>query len=202
MPQDIKRYRVGVDIGGTFTDLIVLDDVSGQFVFGKTLTTPQDPSLAIEKGLIETLAQGQIGISDLQQIIHGTTLVTNALIERKGATTALLATQGFRDSIEIGRENRYELYDLMLEMPQPLVPRYLRFDVPQRTLSDGTTLQELDLDYLEKLVKELAEHHIDAVAISFLNSFANPTDEKAARALIERVAPTTRVSISSEVVPE
>jgi N-methylhydantoinase A len=202
MPEEFKRYRVGVDIGGTFTDLIVLDDVSGRFVFGKTLTTPQDPSLAIEKVLIETLAQGQLEAAELRQIIHGTTLVANALIERKGAATALLTTQGFRDSIEIGRENRYELYDLMLEMPQPLVPRYLRFDVPQRTLSDGTPLQELDLTYLEKLVKELAEHHIEAVAISFLNSFANPADEKAARALVKRVAPTMRVSISSEVVPE
>ena len=120
--------------------------------------------------------------SDAQQLIHGTTLVTNAIIERKGSRTALLATQGFRDSIEIGRENRYELYDLMLEMPQPLVPRYLRFDVPQRTLADGTTLQELDVAFVEQLARELAANGIEAVAIAFLNSFANPAAEREARA--------------------
>jgi N-methylhydantoinase A len=129
-------------------------------------------------------------------------LVTNAIIERKGSRTALLATSGFRDSIEIGRENRYELYDLMLEMPQPLVPRYLRFDVPQRTLADGTTQQELDGAFVERLARELATHKIEAVAIAFLNSFANGSAEREARAIVQRVAPNTRISISSEVVPE
>ncbi len=197
-----KSYRVGVDIGGTFTDLIVLDDINGKFEFGKILTSTHDPSVAIEKVLVETLTRGNIKAEKLQQIIHGTTLVTNALIERKGAKTALLTTLGFRDSIEIGRENRYELYDLMLEMPVPLVPRYLRFDVPQRTLADGTTLQELDTAYLEKLTGELAANGIEAVAISFLNSFANPAAENAAREVVRKVDPRMRVSISSEVVPE
>ena len=132
--------RVGVDIGGTFTDLLVFNDATGAFAVNKTLTTPHDPSQAIETALSETLSQEGIAASDVQQFIHGTTLVANAIIERKGAQTALLATPGFRDSIEIGRENRHELYDLLLEMPQPLVPRYLRFEVPQRTLTDGTTM--------------------------------------------------------------
>ena len=136
------------------------------------------------------------------QLIHGTTLVTNAIIERKGAHTALLATQGFRDSIEIRRENRYELYDLMLEMPQSLVPRYLRFHVPQRTLTDGTTLQELDVAFVGRLTRELVANGIEAIAIAFLNSFANPTAEREARAIVQRIAPAMRVSISSEVVPE
>src|SRR5579872_6024108 len=138
------QHRIGVDIGGTFTDLVVFDDASGNFAVGKTLTTPRDPSLAVESLVRETLEREQLAIDSVRQIIHGTTLVTNAIIERTGSPTALLATQGFRDSTEIGRENRYELYDLMLEMPQPLVPRYLRFDVPQRTLADGTTYRELD----------------------------------------------------------
>ena len=116
--------------------------------------------------------------------------------------TALLATQGFRDAIEIRRENRYELYDLMLEMPQPLVPRYLRFDVPQRTLADGTTLQELDVAFVERLTRELVANGIEAVAIVFLHSFTNPAAEREARAIIQRVAPQMRVAISSEVVPE
>jgi N-methylhydantoinase A len=196
------HYRLGVDIGGTFTDLIVFNDASGRFTVGKTLTTPRDPSQAIETVLLETLERDRVAASDVQQLIHGTTLVTNAIIERKGAHTALLATKGFRDSIEIRRENRYELYDLLLEMPQSLVPRYLRFDVPQRTLADGTTLQELDVAYVERLTRELVSHGVEAIAIAFLNSFANPSAERETRAVVQRIAPTMRVSISSEVVPE
>ncbi|MBI1876998.1 MAG: hydantoinase/oxoprolinase family protein, partial [Chloroflexi bacterium] len=197
-----KRFRVGVDIGGTFTDLIVVDDETGAFAVGKVLTTPADPSQAVETVLVETLRQAGIDPADVQHLVHGTTLVTNAIIERKGARTALLTTQGFRDSIEIGREQRYDLYDLMLEHPRPLVPRYLRFDVPQRTLAGGATLQELDEAHVERLAGELAESGIEAVAIVFLHSFADPSAEQAARAAVQRVAPDLRVSISSDVVPE
>ena len=196
------QHRIGVDIGGTFTDLVVFDDASGSFAVGKTLTTPRDPSEAVETLVRETLEREGIAASAVSQLIHGTTLVTNAIIERKGSRTALLATKGFRDSIEIRRENRYELYDLMLEMPEPLVPRYLRFDVPQRTLSNGETLQELNEAFVAKLARELAENGIKAVAIAFLNSFTNPAAEQEARAIVQRVAPGIRVSISSEVVPE
>src|SRR5689334_22133371 len=119
-----QRYRVGVDIGGTFTDLIVVDGQTGMFAEGKLLTTPDDPSRAVETVLAETLGRAGVAPADVRDLVHGTTLVTNALIERKGARTALLTTQGFRDSIEIGRENRYDLYDLLLEHPRPLVPRY------------------------------------------------------------------------------
>jgi len=196
--------RAGVDIGGTFTDLIVYDDATGTFVVGKTLTTPDDPSRAIEAGLDETLAKAGKPIADVGQIIHGTTLVTNALIERKGAATALLASEGHRDSLEIGREHRYDLYDLQLEMPVPLVPRYLRFAVPGRTLADGSTLAGHDLDeaYVERLAKELDAAGIEAVAIAFLNSFANPELERRAREAVQRAAPNLRISISSDVVPE
>jgi len=194
--------RIGVDIGGTFTDLVVFDDATGSFAVGKTLTTPRDPSQAVETLVLEALEREGVAIGSVQQLIHGTTLVTNAIIERTGSHTALLATLGFRDSIEIRRENRYELYDLMLEMPQPLVPRYLRFGVPQRTLADGTTLQALDTAFVERLVRELDANGIEAVSIAFLNSFANPSAELEARAIIQRVAPGMRISISSEVVPE
>src|SRR5256714_1747303 len=194
--------RIGVDIGGTFTDLVVFDDATGSFAVGKTLTTPRDPSQAVETLVLEALEREGVAIASVQQLIHGTTLVTNAIIERTGSRTALLATLGFRDSIEIMRENRYELYDLLLEMPQPLIPRYLRFGVPQRTLADGTTLQELDTAFVEQLTRELVANGIEAVAIAFLNSFANPSAEREARAIIQRVASGMRVSISSEVVPE
>jgi N-methylhydantoinase A len=202
MEGPFEQYRIGVDIGGTFTDLVVFDDATGSFIVGKTLTTPRDPSQAVETLVLETLERESIAASAVRQLIHGTTLVTNAVIERTGSRTALFATQGFRDSIEIGRENRYELYDLMLEMPQPLVPRYLRFGVPQRTLADGTTLRELDVAFVEQLTHELVTSGIEAVAIAFLNSFTNPAAEREARAIIQRVAPGMRISISSEVVPE
>ena len=197
-----NTFRVGVDIGGTFTDLIVVNDATGEFAVGKALTTPQDPSQAIETVLQETLQRAGLDAGVIWHLVHGTTLVTNAIIERKGATTALLTTHGFRDALEIGRETRYDLYDLMIDLPKPLIPRYLRFDVPQRTLADGTTLEALDEGYVEKLARELAANGIEAVAITFLNSFANPEAERAARAVIARVAPTLRVAISSEVAPE
>ena len=160
--------------------------------------------MAIETGLEETLASADAAMAALGQIIHGTTLVTNALIERKGASTALLASEGFRDSLEIGREHRYDLYDLQLEMPRPLVPRELRFGVPGRTLADGSTLagHDLDEEYVERLARELAAAGIEAVAIAFLNSFANPELERRAREAVRRAAPDIRVSISSDVAPE
>jgi N-methylhydantoinase A len=196
-----NTLKAGVDIGGTFTDLILVDGATGRFVIGKTLTTPQDPSLAIETALLDAAERAKISIGELDAIVHGTTLVTNALIERKGDPTALITTEGFRDSIEIGRENRYDLYDLMIELPKPLVPRYLRFGVPERTLSHGAIFQALDIAYVERLARELADNGIVAIAVTFLNSFANPTTEQQAREAILRVAPQMRVSISSEVSP-
>jgi N-methylhydantoinase A len=197
-----QKYRAGVDIGGTFTDLIVVDSRTGAFHFGKTLTTVEDPSQSVETVLEDVLTAAGIRAGELQHLIHGTTLVTNAMIERKGAKTALITSQGFRDSIEIGRETRYDLYDLMLEQPKPLVPRYLRFEVPQRTLKDGTTHTELDTAKVGALAKELAENGIEAVAVVFLHSFRQPRAERQAATIVQKVAPNLRVSISSEVVPE
>lgn len=193
--------RAGVDIGGTFTDLCVADGDATVGV-GKTLTTPRDPSEAVETVLVETLGRIGAGLSDLELVVHGTTLVTNAIIERRGAQTALLTTQGFRDSIEIGREKRYELYDTLVELPRPLVPRHLRFDVPERTLADGSVAVALDEPYVERLATELAESGVEAVGISFLHSFTNPAHEERAREAVLRAAPELRVSLSSEVVPE
>ncbi len=197
-----QKYRVGADIGGTFTDLIIVDQETGAFSIGKTLTTPGDPSIAVETVLRDVLAQTGIAPDEIDNVIHGTTLVTNAMIERKGAKTALMTTEGFRDSIEIGRETRYDLYDLMQEQPKPLVPRYLRFDVPQRTLYDGTSKVPLDEDFVRKLTAELQANDIEAIAVCFLHSFINPDDEERVRDIIQEVAPEIRVSISSDVVPE
>jgi N-methylhydantoinase A len=193
--------RAGVDIGGTFTDLCVVDGAR-VIAVGKTLTTPHDPSLAVETVLAETLDNLGASFNDLQRVVHGTTLVTNAIIERRGSPTALLATQGFRDAVEIGRERRYELYDLMVELPKPLVPRHLRFDVPERILAGGDVAHPLDEEHVEQLARELDESGVEAVAVSFLHSFTNPDHERRARDAILRTVPKMRVSMSSEVVPE
>ncbi|HEY1370157.1 MAG TPA: hydantoinase/oxoprolinase family protein [Gaiellaceae bacterium] len=194
-------YRVGVDIGGTFTDLCLAGE-DGVVAVGKVPTTSGQPAEAVERVLRETLASAGIAGGDVDLVVHGTTLVTNAIIERRGARTALLATRGFRDAVEIGREKRYELYDLMVEHPVALAPRHLRFDVPERTLADGTIAEPLDEEHVARLARELAAAGVGAVAISFLHSFTNPAHEQAARAVVERAAPDLRVSISSEVVPE
>jgi N-methylhydantoinase A len=193
--------RAGLDIGGTFTDLCLVED--GRIVaVDKTLTTPDDPSEGVETVLVQALDGLGREFSDLDLVVHGTTLVTNAIIERRGSPSALLTTEGFRDSIEIARERRYELYDLMVDLPRPLVPRHLRFDVPERMLAGGEVETSLCEAAVERLARELDEAGIEAVAISFLHAFANPAHELAARAAVERAAPGMRISISSEVVPE
>src|SRR5438046_136920 len=195
-------FRVGVDIGGTFTDLILIDDATGDLAVGKVLTTPDDPSRAVAEVLSEVLPRAKAPPDQVQHVIHGTTLVTNAIIERKGARTALLTTQGFRDAYEIAREHRYDLYDLFLEMPKPLVPRFLRLEVDERVHADGAVAKTPDPDAVAKLVAELRDKDIEAIAICFLHSYANPAHEQLVGAIIGEVAPGVRVSLSSEVVPE
>jgi N-methylhydantoinase A len=194
-------YRVGADIGGTFTDLLLVQQ-DGRAVFGKTLTTPADPSIALELALRHALANASTAPGEYGTLVHGTTLVTNALIERKGAATALLTTSGFRDALEIGREHRYELYDLNLDLPRQLVPRELRFDVPERILADGTVRTALDEAYVCRLVAELRDEGITAIAVCYLNSFRNAAHERRTAELIASVAPKMRVSLSAEVQAE
>jgi len=194
-------YRVGIDIGGTFTDMLLVGD-DGSAVIAKALTTPRDPSLAVENALWPALQNGSVDPHERGTLIHGTTLVTNALIERKGALTALLTTAGFRDAVEIGREHRYELYDLNLDLPKPLVPRHLRFDVPERMAADGAVIEKLDEGYVRELVAALRDKGIKAIGVCYLNSFRNPSHEKRTADIIAEVAPQIRVSLSSEVVAE
>jgi N-methylhydantoinase A len=189
--------RIGVDIGGTFTDLCALDE-TGIVAVGKVLTTHDEPARAVEEGLAALLPD--LGV--VEQVVHGTTLVTNALIERKGSRTALLATAGFRDVLEMRREHRYELYDLHLELPAPLVPRHLRFDVPERILADGSVHTGLDEEYVARLGRELAARGIEAVAVCFLHAFTNPAHERRVAEILAGVAPSLRVALSSDVVPE
>ena len=183
--------RAGIDIGGTFTDLCVAGP-EGIVHVGKALSTPEEPIKGVEAVLD--------GVSGIEQTVHATTLVTNALIERKGARTALLATAGFRDVLEMGRERRADLYDLTVTRPDPLVPRHLRFDVPERTLADGTVEQPVDEALVARLGEALAARGIEAVAICFLHSFANPANERAAKQAL--AGSGLRVALSSEVAPE
>jgi N-methylhydantoinase A len=193
--------RVGVDIGGTFTDLAILDDV-GIVAVGKTLTTGREPAAGVESVLRRTLAEHRLAASDITSVVHGTTLITNALIERRGARTALLTTDGFRDVLEMGREHRYELYDLGLELPRPLVPRHLRFGVRERILADGTVRTPLDIPTVKQLATELAAAGVDAVAVCFLHSHVDGRHERQAREIIAAAAPGLRVALSCEVNPE
>ena len=137
------RYRLGVDIGGTFTDFALIDEVTGKVSVNKTLTTPHDPSEAIMKGTKALLDSAGLSASQLDIIVQGATLATNALIERKGAKTGLITTEGFRDILELRRETRYDIYDLFIEMPEPVVPRELRLGVRERMNKDGKVVTEL-----------------------------------------------------------
>jgi len=196
-----RALRVGVDIGGTFTDMAILDD-RGIVAVGKTLTTHSEPAAAVETVLRQTLTAHGLDPADITTFVHGTTLVTNALIERRGATTALLTTEGFRDVVEMGREHRYELYDLDLELPRPLVPRHLRFGVRERVLADGTVDTGLDEAAVKQLAAELSEAGVQAVAVCFLHSHVNDEHERRVREIVRATAPELRVALSSEVNPE
>lgn len=194
--------RVGVDIGGTFTDLLVFDPAAGRFHIGKTLTTPDEPSRAVVEGLSGLLRDVGLAPEAVRGIVHGTTLVTNAIIERKGVPTALITTQGFRDAVEIGKEHRYDLYDIFLEMPKPLVPRRWRLEVEERVLSDGTVQTPVRPDQVRELAEHLTENGIEAVAVALMHAYRNPEHERQIEALLNEYAPDLTVSTSSDVVPE
>lgn len=197
-----KPLRVGVDIGGTFTDLIAFDVRTGRLSLGKTLTTPTEPARGVITGMMETLRTAGEEPSAVSGIVHGTTLVTNALIERKGAVTALLATDGFRDAVEIRREGRYDLYDLFIEMPTPLVPRRRRLGIRERVLADGSVYLPLDTAQLPEIVAQLRALGTEAVAVSLMHSYQNPDHERQIGEALATLAPELIVSLSSEVVPE
>ena len=197
-----EPLRVGVDIGGTFTDLVLLDSRNGAIFNEKVLTTPQDPSIGALEGLERILGRNGARPGQVGHLIHGTTLVANAIIERRGARVALITTAGFRDILEIGTEWRYDTYDLFMELPQPLVPRHWRFEVPERIGPGGNVLEALDEEAVVAAAGEIAAAGVDAVAISLLHGFRNPVHERRVREIIRREAPDVVVCISSEVMPE
>jgi N-methylhydantoinase A len=194
------RTRLAVDIGGTFTDLVLASP--DRTISKKLLTTHDHPDAAVIEGTGRILAEAGIPASRLDLVIHGTTLATNALIERKGARTALLTTRGFRDSLEMAYEHRFEQYDLYMERPAPLVSRDLRLEVAERMAADGSVLLPLDEAGLEPVIATLRAEKIEALAISFLHAYINPAHEEQARAAIAKALPGLAITLSHEVCRE
>ena len=192
--------KLAVDIGGTFTDLVLERD--GTQHQTKLLTTSAAPEEAVLEGARRILDESGTPASDVELVIHGTTLATNSLIERKGAKTGLIATEGFRDSVEIAYEHRFEQYDLYMDRPAPLVPRHRRLGVPERVAADGEVLLALDEDVLTEQARVLEGEGIEALAICFLHSYMNTDHERRARDLIADILPNVAITISSEVCPE
>ncbi|SDR56844.1 5-oxoprolinase (ATP-hydrolysing)/N-methylhydantoinase A [Rhizobiales bacterium GAS113] len=202
MTQTEGRYRIGFDIGGTFTDFILLDTQRSEIQLHKCLTTPHDPSVGALQGLGELVANAGIALSEVREIVHGTTLVTNALIERRGAKLGLITTAGFRDILEMGTEQRYDIYDLFLQYPEPLVARRHRLEVPERMDRDGETVVPLDLDAVRDAARKLKADGVEAIAVCFLHAYRNGAHERAAAEAIRALYPEIAISLSCEVVAE
>jgi len=193
-------YRVGFDVGGTFTDF-VLQSPSGELSTGKRLTTYPDPSDACLAGLDELLAQAGVPWSDVAQAVHGTTLGSNVVIERKARGVGLLTTRGFRDVLIIGREKRYQVYDLQIEKPAPLIPRRLIGEVTERILADGAVRTPLDEADARRAIRELAARGVTTLAVCLLHAYVNPAHERRIATLVAEEAPDVTVTLSHEVSP-
>ena len=193
---------LGIDIGGTFTDLVIHDPRDGRAVIWKESTTPDDPARGAIEGTRKVLAKARATPDQIGRVVHATTLFTNALIERKGAKTGLLTTAGFRDVLEIRRERKYELYDLFIEMPKPLVPRPWRREAVERLAPDGSVEKKLDIDAALAEVAALVKDGIESLAICFLHAYANPAHERAIGAAVAERFQNLSISLSSDVAPE
>ena len=197
------KVRIGVDVGGTFTDFVLVDEARDLIFTGKQLTTPDDPSAAIMEGVTRLLLESKIDVGDVHNLVHGTTLVTNTIIERTGAKIGLVTTEGHRDALEMGKEIRYDLYDLFLEAPPTLAPRHLRRTVAERMSPDGEVLLPFDEEAFRGSVRGLIEEEkVEALAVSFMHSYRNPAHEKRAQEILVEMFGTIPVTISSDVAPE
>lgn len=195
-------YRLGVDTGGTFTDLALIDDVSGEARLHKLASTPWDPSEAIITGIRELLTGNGVAAEDIVYLGHGTTVSINAVLQQKLARTSLITTAGFRDVLELARQRRPDLWDMDVDKPAPVVPRNRRLEVRERLLYDGSVIVPLDEEQIRKMALAFKETGITAVAICFLHSYLNPLHERRAKEILQEICPGCAVSISSEVLPE
>jgi len=201
MSAETRPARLAVDIGGTFTD-IVLELPTGERLTTKLLTTYDHPGRAVLEGITTVLDRADVAPSEIGLIIHGTTLATNALIERRGANTALLTTEGHRDALEMAHEDRFEQYDINIDRPIPLVPRHLRLPVRERMDRDGNILIELDESTIRRHLSVLQEYEIQSVAIGYLHAFVNPIHEIRTREILAKARPDLSISLACEVAPE
>ncbi|MBT2304524.1 hydantoinase/oxoprolinase family protein [Variovorax paradoxus] len=195
-------YRIGIDVGGTFTDFTMIDESVGDVKFHKVPSTPHDPSEAIERGIADLLRKHGIAAGQISHVGHGTTVATNLIIERKGSPVGLITTRGFRDILEIGRQTRPHLFDYAVGKPPVLVPRMHRLEVDERMSARGEVLVPLDEDAVRRAAETLRDAGIDAVTVCFLHAYCNPSHEQRAKAIVREVLPTAYLSISSEVLPE
>ena len=200
MTESQTRFRVGVDVGGTFTDVVL--EHGDRLTTAKVLTTPNAPDDGVLAGVDDVIARAGVDPATVGLLIHGTTLATNAIIERKGALTALVTTEGFRDVLDIGYESRYDQYDIMIEKPLALVPRERRLVVPERVDVNGRVLRPLDEAAVEAVAGDLARLEVESVGIGFLHSYANPVHERRAREILAGVLPDVSITLSSEACPE
>jgi N-methylhydantoinase A len=192
--------RLAIDIGGTFTDVVV--EVDGRLETAKVLTTTRAPEEAVLAGVDQVLQQAGLTAADLEILIHGTTLATNAIIERKGAVTALITTEGFRDILDIAYETRYDQYDIFIDKTEPLIPRYLRLSAPERVSVEGAVLRPLDEDAVRALLPILEAEGVESVAVGLLHAYANDDHERRIRDIIAAARPDLHITLSCEVCPE
>ena len=197
-----SRYRLGIDIGGTFTDATLINEVSGEIFVGKVPSTPTDPSVGFLEATERMLRKASVLPEEVEYLVHGTTVATNAIIEKKVAPTGFITTDGFRDLLEIQRQIRPTLYDLHFEKPAPLVPRYHCFGIPERVDSQGTVLLPLDESAVRRVAEQLRDDGVESVAVCLLHSYINPNHEKRVGEILGEVFPGSIVSLSSEVAPE
>ncbi len=196
-------YRLSVDVGGTFTDIVLFDEKSKKITVTKSPSTPEDQSIGVIEGLKKIAKELKLeSFSDISYFIHGTTVATNALLERKGAKTALITTKGFRDVFEIARQRRPHLYDFWAKRPKPPVPRYLIFEVYERVLYDGSIEEKINEIEINGIIEKIKEYKVDSVAICLLHSYKNEINEVKVKELILKKLPNIYVSTSSEILPE
>ncbi|MCY4453262.1 MAG: hydantoinase/oxoprolinase family protein [Immundisolibacterales bacterium] len=195
-------YRLGIDIGGTFSDFAVVDDADGTIRVEKTLTSAHAPEESVMRGIGNLAGAVPDLLARTGEVIHATTLVTNVILERKGAKTGLIATEGFRDILELAREVRYDIYDMFIRLPEPMVPRRRRIGVPERVLADGSVLVPLDETTVRRAAAVFRDEDVAAVAVSFLHSYRNGAHERRAAEILREELPGVTVSLSHEVHPE
>ncbi len=195
-------WKLAVDIGGTFTDVVIVDEKTGELFVTKYPTTTKDPSVGFTSGIDALFTEKGLGFNDVSQIVHASTLATNTLLQRKKeGDTALLTTMGFRDILELQRQRRFDLYDVFIEKPKPVIPRHYISEISERMSSEGRILKELDEEEVRSIVAKLIQKGVRSIAVSLFHSYANPSHEKRIGEIVREMSPQMMLSLSSEVIP-